>query len=61
MRIMLSALLLCLTAPAWAGNAAWYRWESRFGGSFVCAQTSPGDGWKKIAGPYSDAACSKPR
>ena len=54
-------MLLGFALPAWAGNAAWYRWEGRGASGFVCAQTSPGEGWKKIAGPYSDAACSKPR
>lgn len=56
-----SLLFLCLALPAWAGNAAWYRWEGKGASGFVCAQTSPGEGWKKVAGPYRDAACSKPR
>ena len=61
MRMLLPALLLGLIAQAWGGNAAWYRWEGQVAGGFICAQTSPGEGWKKVAGPYSDAACSKPR
>ena len=61
MRIVLSGLLLGLATLAWAGSAGWYRWESRIDGSLVCAQTSPGEGWKKLAGPFRDAACSKPR
>jgi hypothetical protein len=61
MRILQSLLLFCIVLPAWAGNAAWYRWESRVDGSFVCAQTPPGDGWTRIAGPFRDATCSKPR
>lgn len=58
---MLSGLLLCIALPVWAGNAAWYRWESRIDGRFICAQTPPGQGWKQIAGPFRDASCSKPR
>lgn len=44
-----------------AGNAAWYRWESRIDGHIVCAQSSPGSGWQRIAGPYADAGCRRPR
>lgn len=57
-------LLAVLALPAWtawAGNAAWYRWESRLEARMVCAQSSPGEGWKRVAGPYSDAACSRLR
>lgn len=54
--------LLCFAClPVWAGGAAWYRWESRTSDAYVCAQTSPGEGWKQIAGPFRDATCSKPR
>jgi hypothetical protein len=60
MRVLLSGLLL-VAASAWAGGAAWYRWESRIEGRLICAQTSPGEGWKQIAGPFVDATCSKPR
>jgi len=60
MRFVLSGVLFVVVS-AWAGSAAWYRWESRIEGRFICAQTSPGQGWKQIAGPFVDAACSKPR
>jgi len=58
---LLGCIVICLALPAWAGNAAWYRWESRIEGRIVCAQTSPGAGWRQIAGPFRDAACYKPR
>jgi len=61
MRMLLSGVLLSLSTLAWAGNAGWYRWESKTGDRFVCAQSSPGEGWTKFAGPFRDAACSKPR
>lgn len=61
MRKLLSALLLLFSVHVAAGTAAWYRWESRVDGSLVCAQTSPGQNWKKFAGPFLDANCSKPR
>ena len=61
MKILLSGLLLSLTTLAWAGSAGWYRWESQLETRFICAQTSPGEGWKQIAGPFRDATCSKPR
>lgn len=61
MRMLLSGLLLVVSAQAWAGNAGWYRWESKIEHSYVCAQTSPGEGWKRIAGPFREATCSQPR
>jgi hypothetical protein len=61
-RLLILLVCLVFTAwPVWAGNAGWYRWESRLEGRFVCAQTSPGEGWKQIAGPFRDSSCSKPR
>ncbi|MDE2599276.1 MAG: hypothetical protein KGL40_06595 [Rhodocyclaceae bacterium] len=58
MKIRLPLLCFAMAAlPAWAGNAAWYRWESRIDGRLVCAQTSPGEGWHRFSGPYRDAQC----
>lgn len=61
MRMLLSGLLVSLAAQAWAGGAGWYLWESKSENRFICTQTSPGEGWKQIAGPFRDATCSKPR
>jgi len=44
----------------WADLAPWYKWRSRFNDYDICAQTSPGDGWVKVKGPFQDAHCSKP-
>ncbi|MBX9849916.1 MAG: hypothetical protein K2X64_11525 [Rhodocyclaceae bacterium] len=55
------ALSAFLAFPAYAGNAPWYRWESRIDGRLVCAQTLPHEGWKRLAGPFVDAACRRPR
>ncbi|MDE1165939.1 MAG: hypothetical protein PW845_11240 [Pseudomonas sp.] len=59
---MLKALLLssALAFPllASAGPAAWYKWQSLTQvGTYVCTQTYPGTGWKRIAGPYTNAGC----
>jgi hypothetical protein len=43
-----------------AGPAPWYRWHSRDSDIDVCSQTSPGDGWVIVKGPYKDAVCKKP-
>ena len=59
--LLLLAILAWPAAASWAGQAAWYRWESRLEGRVICAQSSPGEGWKRIAGPYGDAACTRQR
>lgn len=46
-----------LGAQAWADMAPWYRWESQADGRLVCAQFSPGPGWKLFAGPFNNAGC----
>ncbi len=51
--------LLCL-CQAQAGTAPWWRWESQADGRLVCAQWSPGQGWKKFAGPFSNGGCREP-
>jgi len=64
----MSRLVHCLVllAPLWlagmavAAPAPWYQWRSLLNGTRVCAQTSPGEGWARDDGPYSDAACRRP-
>ncbi len=56
--IFVSAALL-LAVSAVAGPAVWYQWRSKLEPSFLCSQTSPGDGWEKLSGPFSDARCEK--
>ena len=56
--IPLLFLLFCL--PAMARPAPWFMWQSKADGRTVCAQTSPGEGWIKVARPFRDAHCEKP-
>jgi len=56
--IPLLALLFGLTVTA--APAPWYLWQSKANGATFCAQTSPGDGWDRVAGPFRDAGCRKP-
>ncbi|WP_449434279.1 hypothetical protein [Pseudomonas putida] len=51
---LLGAFYLC---HAQAGTAPWWRWESQVDGRLVCSQWSPGEGWKRFAGPYLKAGC----
>jgi hypothetical protein len=43
----------------WANPAPWYRWHSPLADIEVCSQTSPGDGWVIVKGPFEDALCRK--
>jgi len=52
--LLLAALL---ATQSWAAMAPWYRWESQVDGRLVCSQWSPGEGWKRFAGPYDNAGC----
>ncbi|HUJ89024.1 MAG TPA: hypothetical protein VLX12_02425 [Syntrophorhabdales bacterium] len=57
-RVTLVLILLALGSVAFAGGAApWWEWKSTTG-AIVCAQASPGKGWVKWTGPYSDLKCS---
>ena len=58
-RAVFSAVVLTLAATALAKPAPWYRWSSKLSGQTVCSQHSPGDGWEKSGGPFSDARCEK--
>ncbi|HKS13298.1 MAG TPA: hypothetical protein VJS90_09720 [Pseudomonas sp.] len=51
----LAATVFLLQAQA--GTAPWYRWESQVDGRLVCSQWSPGEGWKRFAGPYTNGGC----
>lgn len=56
--IALLGLLFSLTVIAQA--APWYLWQSKANGATFCAQTAPGGGWERVAGPFRDAGCRKP-
>ena len=51
--------LLALALPAAAQPAPWYLYESKTNGRTTCAQTSPGEGWRRIDGPFLDGRCSR--
>lgn len=56
--LLLSTLLMCLVAQA--APMPFYLWQSRLNGKLTCSQTSPGDGWSRLSGPFSDAGCRQP-
>jgi len=56
--IALLALLFSLAVTA--QPAPWFLWQSKANGATFCAQTAPGEGWERVAGPFRDAGCRKP-
>ncbi len=52
-------LSLCLSLGAVAAPAPWYLWRSKIDGKSFCFQTSPGEGWERVDGPFRDARCKK--
>ena len=59
-RILLLSGAVFFCSSLWAGPAAWYRWHSAEGTVDICSQTSPGEGWVTVKGPFADALCKKP-
>lgn len=59
-RLFVTLIATFCLYQAHAGTAPWWRWESQVDGRLVCSQWSPGDGWKKFAGPYSNGGCREP-
>lgn len=53
-------LAAAITIPAAAAPASWYRWRSNLTGKTFCAQVMQGE-WEKVAGPFKDAQCQKPK
>ena len=54
-----SALLLTLSLcslPVWAAPAPYFLWQGAH--RTVCAQTSPGEGWRRISAAYVKSDCS---
>lgn len=56
----LSTAACLLAGAASAAPAAWYLWQSPYADGILCSQTSPGDGWQVLRGPFRDARCQKP-
>jgi hypothetical protein len=54
------AVLFALAPSAMAAPAPWYLWKSKLDGKTVCLQTSPGEGWERVAGHFKDSRCEIP-
>lgn len=62
--VTISLMLLgaCAGGMSHARPADWYLWQSKLEkDKTLCSQTSPGDGWEKLSGPYRDARCELQR
>lgn len=51
--------LLLVTAAAFAQAAPWYQWKSKLNGKITCQQTTPGEGWERVGGPFK-SDCKTP-
>jgi len=58
--ISFAVFLMLFCGASLAGTAPWYKWRSKLDGNIVCSQTSPGNGWEKIDGPYKTVRCDIP-
>ena len=58
-KVVFLMVVALLSLSVLAAPAPWYKWRSKVDGETFCAQTSPGEGWEKLAGPYKDARCEK--
>jgi hypothetical protein len=59
MKEILFIALILSSSALWAKPAAWYWWHSALSDQNVCSQTSPGEGWVIVKGPFEDAVCKK--
>lgn len=58
MRPLLLTALLAISLPCLAEPAPFFLWQSKTADHLSCAQTSPGQGWIRFAGPFRDAGCN---
>lgn len=58
-KLAVLATLSLFAAAAAAESAPWHLWKSRLDGKTFCAQTSPGEGWEKNEGAFSNARCRR--
>lgn len=56
LRLVLALLFYAFAASAVAAPAHYWIWQGK--DKTFCAQTSPGKGWTRIAGPYVKSDCS---
>ena len=59
-RMFLTVVALLTAGAILAAPAPWYKWKSKLDGKVFCFQTSPGEGWERLSGPYKDARCETP-
>ncbi len=53
---ILAATLILISATSQAAPARYYKWQGA--DRVVCAQTSPGEGWKRLNGFFVKSDCS---
>jgi hypothetical protein len=53
-------VLALVCVAAFASGAPWYKWQNRFDNTILCAQTSPGETWYIVQGPFMESQCRKP-
>ncbi|WP_122316600.1 hypothetical protein [Pseudomonas cichorii] len=53
---LIATLLTLSTLLAQAAPARYYRWQGE--SMIICAQTSPGPGWKRLHGSFIKSDCS---
>ncbi|WP_372489428.1 hypothetical protein [Pseudomonas caspiana] len=54
--LIIAAILAMTTNVTQAKNARYYKWQGAE--RVVCAQTSPGKGWKRLNGSFIKSDCS---
>lgn len=52
-----SLSLLSASLSVQAAPAAWYLWQSKVTGKYICRQWPPGEGWRRHSGPFADGGC----
>jgi hypothetical protein len=58
-KLVLFVIATLFCSLLWANPAPWYKWHSPQSDIDLCSQTSPGDGWIVVKGPFEDALCKK--
>jgi hypothetical protein len=58
-RLLFCAAALALSCAGLSAAPAPWHWWRGLAGNLVCAQTSPGPGWKPAGGPFRDSHCEK--
>lgn len=52
-------MLFAVASNTFGAPAAWHLWKSKTADYMICRQQFPGEGWLKIAGPYTSSQCGK--